>query len=60
MRLSYLRCVYKIFPYSLAVSSSVKFKHCFKHSSIDVLQIYVSAEDDKIKTIENIFQVMKQ
>ena len=56
MRLSYLRCVYKIFPYSLAVSSSVKFKHCFKHSSIDVLQIYVSAEDDKKKLLKISFK----
>ena len=32
----------------------------FDHSSIDVLQIYISAEEDKIKTIENIFPVMKQ
>ena len=47
-------------PYSLAVLSSVKFKVNDLTSSIDVLQIYVSAEEDKIKTIENIFPVMKQ
>ena len=47
-------------PYCLAVLSSVKFKVKDLTSSIDVLQIYVSAEEDKIKTIENIFPVMKQ
>ena len=47
-------------PYSLAVLSSVKFKVKDLTSSIDVLQIYVSVKEDKIKTIENIFPVMKQ
>ena len=47
-------------PYSLAVLSSVEFKVKYLTSSIDVLQIYVSVEEDKIKTIENIFPLMKQ
>ena len=51
-------------PYSLSVLSLVKVKvqdlTTFIHSSIDVLQIYVSVKEDKIKTIENIFSVMKQ
>ena len=34
-------------PYSLAVLSSVKFKVKNLTSSMDVLQIYVSAEEDK-------------
>ena len=34
-------------PDSLAVSSSVKFKVKDLTSSMDVLQIYVSAEEDK-------------
>ena len=47
-------------PYRLAVLSLVKFKVKDLTSSIDVLQIYVSVEEDKIKTIENIFPVIKQ
>ena len=64
MHLSYLRCVCKISPPAplqfFAVLSSVKFKVKDLTSSIDVLQIYASAKEDKIKTIENIFPVMKQ
>ena len=34
--------------------SGKRFGHCFYHISIYVLQIYVFAEEDKIKTIEKI------